>query len=207
MNISAKVLFLLFAMFFPSNANASDIVGSLSIGYHRASRLNLYPREPGDYQAHVWGTLDADIGYRFGNGKWGAFLAGHRFKGTSQTIGPGDGIVFNEMNRLSLAVLGRMVILGNPKRIHLHIEGGPSIDLQYANNPVYLLPNTKNKSIGAVAGTGIVIPTRFVHLHLRTRYIWSKDYRVFDLSGIGFSIGIGWRKESKSNTPIQNGPS
>lgn len=178
--------------------NPFDVSAGLSIsfdlGYHRAKNLKHYP-EFENRTANVWGIWNIDVGYRYEEKRWGISLNANRFKGTAQTIGPADGIVYYDIERTTIAFLSKIVFIGTPRSNRVNLEVGPCLNIQYTDNPRYQrMDEKKDPSLGVIIGAGLVIPKRFTNLLLRVRYILVRDYRGYNTSGIGITLGIGWGK-------------
>ena len=191
--MTLKVLLLLSVLAMPFDANAS-ISGSFGIGYHRAVKIDILKiSEDGSRHlpTYLWNIYDIDIGYHFGETRWGIFLSTNRLACTGTAIAPGDGPDYRKIQRTTVALLGRAMILGKPKTIRVSIEGGPCLNKQYIARPSYDRGDDTDKSLGATIGLGLTIPTRFANLMLRMRYIWTNAYRGFNTSGMGASLGIG----------------
>ncbi len=191
MNVSRNLLPFLIFLILPFDA-AAGITGSFSIGYQRARRIHQtgwvseYPDVPLYGQESSWGTLDADIGYNFNNNRWGIFLAANRFNVGVKQFGIEPSIITG-IGRTTLAILCKATVIGSPQTIRIDIEGGPSLNMQYAETR---LNYEMEQSAGGIAGISLIVQNRFSALLIRTRYILCRDYRDFNTSGVGVSLGF-----------------
>jgi hypothetical protein len=194
LNVSRKLLPFLIFLILPFDA-AAGITGSFSIGYQRAKRIR--PVEDIFKEGEIfpslilknensWGTLDADIGYNFNNNRWGIFLVVNRFYVGVKQFGIEPSIITG-IGRTTLAILCKATVIGSPQTIRIDIEGGPSINIQYAETR---LNYEMEQSAGGIAGISLIVPNRFSALLIRTRYILCRDYRDFNTSGVGVSLGF-----------------
>ena len=192
MNANLKAILLLMILIFPLDAIAG-IAGSFSVGYQSARKISLagwvsegHSEIPFYKKENSWGTLDADIGYNFGNKRWGVFLAVNQFRVEVKQFGMEPNIITG-IDRTTLTFFCRAVVIGSPQTAQIRMEGGPSLHLQYAETRANY---EMEQSAGGIAGISVVVPNRFSALLLRMRYIWCHDYLGFNTSGIGVSLGL-----------------